>query len=452
LRITDGDSGTYAYSGARKSSPKNSYVLVFDTNNQTCTLEPLSSSYTFNLQSTPHESSIATLNDKYPPIPASDGEQGQNVEDGSFDEEGVDDGPDPKNPFDYRHFLNQRDEAPPSPVPGGRIDSPRLNAAPTTSERGPRATPKAQAQQPKPKFKISQIAKRGAKAKPAASTTTPSVRLERRASTRPALKKTAPTSTKNTKLAPKSAEFVHDSSSSSAPASPPPLEQSSQSQELHTSTFDGGLEIDFGDSGPPIKRKGAASSLLASAAADLVAAAHNGPISLRSAANSPGGSRVTTPRHQQKGQRRRPTEVEELDLGDAGGDIDLGDAGGEDEEDEEDEDEDEEEEEEEGYVEDNESDEEEEVGVHGRSRADTLTTRPEEDDEEDAEGEDDVDVEPMTLGSPAQYVPQQQQVEQDTSQEQQDEDDDIDMEAAFEAEMMQGLQDDEEESDVSEAE
>jgi len=356
----DGDKRSkYTYSGPRRD-PKNSYVLIFDQTKQTCTLERLSSSFDLNLESTPVEDSAPKLQERYPHIPPliEPTEDPSNL----FDDDAE---PDPDNPFDYRHFLKValKEHPPsvlsrsPSPLPQTQ-NTPRLNpssqymSSPKVVARSPAlapGSPLAPSRSPIPrrsgapgksdilrpmnakKRRIQDItpaessptpplnpAKETAeKPKPAmqkdkkVTQLTPSVRLDRRAGTRP--------------NAPKSAEFVHSSSSSpddgagagaAAVSSPqifsPAVPPTSHLTHTIQSVPDETITLDYSPANPAHRR------MLGAA---LAAHSSTGPISLRSAAASP-DSRVHSPLQV---SRRREEGPEEIDFGDT--DIGEGDDG-----------------------------------------------------------------------------------------------------------------------------
>jgi hypothetical protein len=216
---------------------------------------------------------------------------------------------------------------------------------------------------------------------------TPTVRLDRRASTRPGdTDKRGPKLAKGgSKSTIKSDYYVHSSDDEDEPIAIQATARDNKSpsdieEEEEIGTQGGGLEIDFGR-----KKKALAIS----------GAFRGGPISLHSAANSP-NSRVVTPRHQQK-KGRKDEDV-----------IDFGDSSG-------------------GYEEDEEESDADELPSH---RIQSQQHDVEMEDASDDEGGDD-DVEPMTLGSPAH---QQQALDEDL-----DADADADADADFELEMMQEL-------------
>ncbi|KAF2427217.1 hypothetical protein EJ08DRAFT_651501 [Tothia fuscella] len=378
LKITDNEEGKtsiYKYSGHQRNSKK-SYALIFDQNNQTCTLQPLSSEYNFNIQSTPWEASASKLAQQYKqlqPKPTSE-DAAEDFEDESSDVE-----PDPDNPYDYRHYLKASSR---SPSPGLRPTT----AANTPNLASTRMRPAVDAKPRKhPPTKTDPLRAAPRKPTKTAQRPTPTVRLDRRASTRPGdSEKRGPKLPKGGgKSAAKSDYYVHSSDEEDEPmASQATIaEHSSEDEDEDVAGAQGGgLEIDFGDS-PPAKRK--------TKALALSGAFSVGPISLHSAANSP-RSQVVTPRQQTK-KSRKDDDV-----------IDFGDSSV-------------------GY--DEEEEEESDVDAPPRDRRkndNDVNIRDASDDEGDG------DVEPMTLGSPAhqQHAP--------------DEDAEYD-EADFEMQMMQEL-------------
>lgn len=435
-----GDTGTYTFRGQR-TRPKKSYVLIFDPAKQTCTLEPLSASYTFNLKSTPSKSSSTKLAHQYPQIQPP---KGRDYPDGStdlFDEDGrgaageSDSEPDVDNPYDFRNFLSQsrRDASsgPSSPDmgTGSAINTPRSEigrSTPLVQARKPTANTNTSAaklpQKPRPaaaKATAQPLNQRKRKSPPPASTAagkksnpTPSVRIDRRASTRasdPSLtasKAAATTSASKSAKQPKSSELVHSSDS-----------------EAESDPDDAALTIEFPDAHPPRgqgRRGGALASLGLGQNLGLggyLKSPSNGPISLQSAANSVSGSpdsRAITPaqlRQQNLSQNRGKDADEDdgvIDFGDFGGDA-GGDAGSESDVDE----------------------------------VDAVDAGYDEDDDDEV----DLDVEPMELGPPAtQQQPTRTQRVSVTGLGVSGVDDgDDDMDADFEAEMLQGLVSQEEE-------
>jgi hypothetical protein len=288
----DGETSIYHYEGT-KSSPKKSYVLVFDSETQTATLQPLTASYSLNLKSTPWKSSPKQLAEQYPQIheqsDASDYGEGSDPFGSVSDDE-----PDPDNPFDFRHFLDgarpPRMSASPAPAPVPKVAS--LSESSIARERS----------MSNPEGKVPQ--------RPTQQRQTPKIRMERKASARSddhggALGKKA------TKPITKPKREIEVPKSQTQPTSIPRSQESTKSQEFDLLDDDeddfmgpsgtGGLEIDFGDEGPPARIRARALTLPGSS--------REGPISLRSAANSP-SSQIQTP-------RRRGQDVDEyvIDMG-----------------------------------------------------------------------------------------------------------------------------------------
>lgn len=430
------DTGTYTFRGQR-TRPKKSYVLIFDPTKQTCTLEPLSASYTFNLKSTPSKSSSTKPAHQYPQIQPP---KGRDYPDGStdlFDEDGrsaaggSDSEPDADNPYDFRHFLSQsrRDASsgPSSPDmgTGSAINTPRSEigrSTPLVQARKPTASTNTSTaklpQKPRPaaaRATAQPLNQRKRKSPPPASTAagkksnpTPSVRIDRRASTRPsdpsltASKTPATTSAPKPTKQPKSSELVHSSDS-----------------EAESDPDNAALTIEFPDAHPPRgqgRRGGALASLGLGQNLGLggyLKSPSNGPISLHSAANSASGSpdsRAITPaqlRQQNQSQNHGKDADEDdgvIDFGDLGGD-----AGSESDVDE----------------------------------VDAVDAGYVEDDEDEV----DLDVEPMELGPPAtqQQPTRTQRVSISGLGVSGVDDGDDDMDADFEAEMLQGLVSQEEE-------
>ena len=410
----DGNISRYAYKGQRNSF-KNSYVLIFDPETQSCTLEPVKSAYNFNLTSTPWETSKEKLARDYEQL---DGKE--EVNQGSVDKD-PDGEPDADNPFDFRHFLSLNSRPSTSPSPPLKHTS----TAHTPSLASSR--PSASTSKPthsRPASKVDPLRQVPRKSKPAQAEKkadpkpTPTVRLDRRASTRPNEQagKTASKSVPKPagKSTAKSDYYVHSSDDEDSP----PLPQASQSQEEKSIDAEesGGLEIDWGNDRPKPRRAPPSRTL------DLPDLGGDGPISLHSAANSPAG-RMAIPRKQQK--RRQEYEADVIDFGTS-----------------------------DAYVSDddvpqkNDRNEDEDTQMQDMGQG-----------ESDADGDD--DVEPMDLGSPAHHQPQQpvplhQDPLPDVPEDEVDYDDDD-----LEAQMLAAMEDEDEEqpvavaddeSDVSEAE
>lgn len=296
-----GRTGKHTYKGQRTTSKK-SYVLIFDPAKQTCTLEPLSAAYSFNLTSTPSEPSAAKLAQKHPQIQLQNG-QSTLQDDGLFGEE--DDAED--SPYDYRNFLQPKEGSlSPDVLTGSAVNTPVAQAAkrtPLSQTRKPPPHPVSK----KPTSTKSASTKASSAAFPSSSRKVggasisappkkskpepPTVVLERRASTRPIEKEVKQ-------------------------PSPEPSPVASEDEFI--------IENDEPAELPTRKPKSLGIALREHAA---------GPISLRSAANSASpSSRLHTPLH----SRAQPEDDDVIDFGDAPAGEDDEDAYG-DEEDEEDE-------------------------------------------------------------------------------------------------------------------
>ncbi|KAK8182568.1 hypothetical protein BC567DRAFT_282386 [Phyllosticta citribraziliensis] len=367
-RDDQGNCSRYEYEGQRKELKK-TYVLLLDPNSNSCTLERLDDAYAFNLTSTPLESDSNKLKDKYPHVRLR--EEREDATEESFEDDGLFDDasetqsiagssagasdfdePEENNPYDFRRFLDQVSQvdtngfASPNSHAGTPLRVPSGSTARTTPLLGaqqskpPKPLPKATEKKTdrplatgksKPGNKKSTISPKKAKAKD-----TPSIRLERVAS----IAATAPAIARST------------TDSSRTSHSPAPSDEESDDE--------GGLQIDFGDGGPP------------NAAARVQVLLHS-----RIAADSASpSSRLQTPSF------RGSKEVPDV--------IDFG--GGNDDQDEDD-DAQEVNESRLAADEDYASDHEEERDALGVEDADA---------DADADGSVDGDVEPMNLGSPAQ--------------------------------------------------
>ena len=417
LSIRDNEEGNisrYAYKGQR-SSQKNSYVLIFDPDTQSCTLEPVKSAYNFNLTSTPWETSKEKLARQYEQLGARE-ETSQGITDADPNGE-----PDVDNPFDFRHFLNLNARVSPSPSPALKPASTTHTPSLTSSHPSASAT-KPQA---RPASKVDPLRQVPRKPKPATaqakpqSNETPTVRLDRRASTRPndaagdkkSSKPAARPAPKSTAV--KSDYYVHSSDDEDSPPLPQ-TSQTSREEKKIDAEESGGLEIDWGNERPKPRKPPPSRSL------DLPDLGGDGPISLHSAANSPAG-RMAIPRKQQK--KRQEYEADVIDFGTS-----------------------------DAYVSDD-------------SPPGEQTQEQDEDTQmhDAGESDGDDDVEPMELGSPAHHQPPQPQHNvtheplPDLPPEDEVDYDDDDLEA----QMLAAMEDEEDEappavaddeSDVSEAE
>ncbi|KAF2799824.1 hypothetical protein K505DRAFT_404443 [Melanomma pulvis-pyrius CBS 109.77] len=358
----------------QKTPAKSTYVLVFDPSSQKATLEPLSDTYTFNL-STKNKTDISSTYPKIYPRKANskiDGSQDNEVGDEElFDTGGTGDGetgdPDPDNPYDFRHFIgavggkekggNESEYNQSSPDyrtgTGSAMNTPLMGARKPvvanananlssisgsgSSSAKPKTKSKINVQPPKPRKRkemdvdplMSKKSNSSTAKKQTPQQSTPTVRLDRRASTHPKVGSSTNTANASRKAASKpapvssskikSAEIVHSSDDSdldaegSATSSPPRSThthtqshtQRSPSPIQHSSDEDaydndngggGGLEIEVPDA-RPAKPRTALASLGLGQTLGLGGLGYlkspdpaRGPISLASAANSVEGS------------------------------------------------------------------------------------------------------------------------------------------------------------------
>ncbi|KAL6704997.1 hypothetical protein ACN47E_007400 [Coniothyrium glycines] len=356
LRLEDsnpaGGNDVYTFTG-HKSALTKSYILVLDSSSQQATLEPLSSSYTFNL-ATRNNANISSQHPKIYPKKAKDDPTDRDEDadlfgDAAGDDEGGD--PDPDNPYDFRHFLAKEKEkrgdeseyhAASSPDyrtdrTGSTVNTPQLGARNGSSVAAkPRAAETALKR--RKTTTASPMVSKPKKAQPP-----PAVRLQRKATetnTKAKSKAAAPPASRI-----KSAEMVHSSDESDvdadgevmtsppAPAhrspSPPPRQQSvdDDDEDAEGESDDGGLEIEVPDEKPARRGKGALAGLGLgrNLGAGFTRSPSNGPISLVSATNSVQGS----PNPRSLNSRQNMRDDDEIDFGDLGAD----DAEGEDDED-----------------------------------------------------------------------------------------------------------------------
>ncbi len=149
LSMTDTDEqnqiSTFTYTGQQRNVSSGSYILVFDPIKQAFNLETLDSQFNFNLTSAPWEADQKTLEENYPQLefgPDSPSEEDEDL----FEDGGTDDAPDPTNPYDYRHFMNERPTSPSS----DSASTPKFPATTKITTTAPRSQ---QRETPKPKPK-----------------------------------------------------------------------------------------------------------------------------------------------------------------------------------------------------------------------------------------------------------------------------------------------------------
>ncbi|KAL1650805.1 hypothetical protein SLS58_000924 [Diplodia intermedia] len=484
------NTSTFEYTGQRKELKK-TYVLVFDKDTQTATLEPLDETYAFNLKSTPEEKDPAKLAEKYQLVrprnekPDRDAAANDDADDlfsdgsatprstaesmfggGSFSE---DEEPDESNPFDFRHFLKDAEQSEGFASPYSQSGTPLRTTTNATTTAPARSTPLPLTERPKTKpapkaapkqatakqtaaassrkRKSPEPEQAAAKPKPSSPVSTktkqqpmPSIRLDRRASTRPTDSAVAAATDALSASAPGAARSQQSSASSTKSSSRTSREPSADEDDDGDDDDDdqfGGLEIDWGGSGGAAGGKSGSSrhgrQRRSIALAFEQSVTGDGPVSLRSAADSASpNSRLHTP------NMRATTAITSKNAPDV---IDFGGEGGSGDE-------------EEGEYEDD------DAGHRHHHQREEQEEEEEDDDDGYAEDDEDADgdVDPLTLGSPAADTLQQQQSREeeetndfgDEQQQQQqqhqmvegDDDDDDgagDFEDDFEAEMAQAL-------------
>jgi hypothetical protein len=337
LRIDDtsssGDKDIFTFTG-QKSRLKKSYVLVFDPTSQQATLEPLSSSYTFNL-TTKNGKDVSSQHAKIYPRKLKDDTESKDGDEDLFGEAAADDeggDPDADNPYDFRHFLTKEKEKrgdeseyryASSPDyrtgTGSAVNTPQFGARPSAAA----ATARKATTAPVPKKR--KTATTNPMVKPKKAQATPAVRLQRTATDTTPKPKAKPAAPPASRI--KSSEVIHSSDESEGEAASSPVHQSppSQRQQQHHDQDDddaegesddgGGLEIEVPDARPPRRNNGAmpSRSLGPSLNAGYLRSPSNGPISLASAANSDGEGSPNP-------HARNRHAQDEIDFGDLGGD------------------------------------------------------------------------------------------------------------------------------------
>ncbi|GAB7355367.1 hypothetical protein MBLNU459_g5891t1 [Dothideomycetes sp. NU459] len=312
LSLKDGDD-EYTYEST-EASAEHTYVLIPSESGEGYVLERLGASYKFNLSSAPWEQDATALAQKYPQLQAEEGDDAE-LEDNLVEITGADAG----NPFDFRHYIQTTDS--PSPVlrpKGSTVGTPAASQPPSRT-----STPLGRPAKKPPSAFAAQMAKSKAKAKakPKASESTPqqsqpsqhkrvrlsperetegehtrredvpSVRLDRRASTRIAL---PPQNNAHKRAA-------------AATAQPPAQRHNTEDLSLDD---DGDLILEGDAPATTSSYRHQPHRSLGLALSGALGDGH-GPRSLRSAASSP-ASRIESP------GSRRPSP-----LGDVGGHVDT---------------------------------------------------------------------------------------------------------------------------------
>ncbi|KAJ5135293.1 uncharacterized protein N7515_004571 [Penicillium bovifimosum] len=167
----------YSYKGSEGRSGERSLVLIFDPERKVFVLEPVSTTFNFNLRSAPGKTEkqvreqYEQLQIKEEDEPATSGEDRHT---GSASE---DEGPaDASNPYDYRHFLPKNRPQGDKPISGHSTPEPTTSRANTPLIPTAKPTPKP-ASRPKPQAnplrQKKQPARQPAKAQPPAKPSEP---------------------------------------------------------------------------------------------------------------------------------------------------------------------------------------------------------------------------------------------------------------------------------------
>ncbi|MCJ1473775.1 hypothetical protein MMC13_002426 [Lambiella insularis] len=138
---------TFKYIGSQKPSAK--YVLIFDPEDKTYTLDKIDSDFAFNLCSTPYNKNAKSLASQYPQLettaPAPDSD-----DDDLFENEAAE--ADPDNPFDYRHYLKRRESPSPESIElDNRGPTPRPSPQPSPQPEDSSQHNRSQQAKSKPK-------------------------------------------------------------------------------------------------------------------------------------------------------------------------------------------------------------------------------------------------------------------------------------------------------------
>ena len=317
----EGTEQNYRFKGSR-SSGRQSFVLLLHSSAQECTLHPVSDEYKFNLETAPSGSPEITRLAEYPkieptnPVDEVAGNQVANISqataidiagtsplgeayDASSDSGDASEA-DESNPFDFRRYLDDSSF-------GSQPSSPDLPTAPNTKDSTINSSEHSadkSKKRPSESRSIASTQRKSIEARPQQNDVpVPEVRLDRRASThneeRSSLRMPKPLSKTQKKiLNVKNAETAHESpknkdndmklESRSKRDEDDAEDEADETDEIDEGTADNALEIVYGDDpAPPTRGREFPISL----AHDL-----NGPISLRSAANSASpSSRLHTP-------------------------------------------------------------------------------------------------------------------------------------------------------------
>lgn len=298
LLVKDEDK-EWKYTG-RHTEGEDMYVLVLSgEGNKEVTLEKLESSHAVNLTQAPDDADEESLAKKHPYLTDNESEHD---DDGMFGDEGdiEDTPPDASNPFDFRHFLKSVEEASkreeassqPSrstvgtPIPRAAISTPIARPTKSTTK----STPAAAA-----------VKKRKT---PSAAATRPNPKRVRAGEDPPTTKQPPTSNPKPSKPSTSTVPEVRIERKATLPA--PSVEQPSSQPEEPDFSDDGELILENSADTPTTNKHTAHLSALGG-----LSARGGGPISLRSAASSPG---INSPQINASASQSKP-ESEEFDFG-----------------------------------------------------------------------------------------------------------------------------------------
>ena len=300
LLLKDGDK-EWKYTG-RHTEGEDTYVLVLSREgNKEVTLEKLESSHAVNLTHAPDDDDEERLAKKHPYLTDNESE---NDDDAMFGDEGDAEAtpPDASNPFDFRHFLKSVEEA------SKREEATSQPSRSTVGTPIPRAAISTPTSRPtKPTTKSTPAAAAVKKRKtPSAAATRPTPKRAR-AGEDPPTTKQPPTSNPTTSK-PSASTVPEVRVERKATLAASSVEQPSSQPEEPDFSDDGELILENADTPASNKHTAPLSAL------GGLSARGGGPISLRSAASSPG---INSPQINASASQSKP-ESEEFDFGGEG--------------------------------------------------------------------------------------------------------------------------------------
>ena len=340
IRDSNEDSGgqeLYKYSG-RSSSEKDVYAVLFEPQTRRCVFAPVSSHYIFNLTSTPKEKDASKLQKEYDqikshqPIGASSDAEDDLFGDG---EDQASDGNSDAEPsvFDWRKFVPRCPSTSPEHTSSnyGRGAMSAQNTPLLSAQGGKSSAPSKPKPQPRSQYEptksnhrdllkprklaVSPLVAPTRKAAPPAAAkkqarseaaSLPNIRVDPRSSTRaqPRASATAPKPSRDDHSEAKAEREANQPNNSNHNHSNRSEERDNNHEDADADAEEpDDLVLDFDSPTVPTKRP---------SAWGLAAAASSGPISLRSAASSP-GSRLGSPALRQN--NRTPTADDDDDMG-----------------------------------------------------------------------------------------------------------------------------------------